>query len=465
MDTNPLPEYTEEIPLGYLRRQEFFTIAQKAVEDLGWQIASVLDHEIICHTPGGNNSFGESVIIRVDESSVRFYSKSANEYYWTDNQNKINAELFKQSFSNVVAKSREMERKLKFAGKENLGALVPSKTYLVTPVLIYVNVLVFILMVIMGVSIFNPDTHSLLGWGGNFRPLTKNGQWWRLLTYMFLHGGIIHLLMNMYALLYIGMFLEPLLGKFRFVTAYLLTGICAGLLSVVIHPFTVAVGASGAIFGMYGVFLALLTTSHIERTARNTMLRSILFFVVFNLVYGLQGNIDNAAHIGGLLSGIITGYVFYPGIKHALSVKHQAGVVLAAVLSVLLLSAVTLHFVRDDSTTYENKMKKFSEIESMALEVFKMKPGAPKAEILYNLKERGIYYWKEDEQVLNEIKQLDLPQKFKDKNDKLIQYCQLRVGLYELIYKKVNEETDMYDGEIKTYGSDIDKLIQELKSM
>ena len=79
-------------------------------------------------------------------------------------------------------------------------------------------------MAINGVNIMLPDNGSLLNWGANFRPMTLDGQWWRLLTNCFLHIGIFHLLMNMYALLYIGVLLEPLLGRTRFLSAYLLTG-------------------------------------------------------------------------------------------------------------------------------------------------------------------------------------------------------------------------------------------------
>lgn len=85
-----------------------------------------------------------------------------------------------------------------------------------------------------------------------------------------------------------------------------------------------AVGCKkGAVFGMYGVFLALLTTGYLKKTYRKTMLRSILFFVLLNLMYGLQGNIDNAAHIGGLISGFIIGRLYYPGLSKYYKLDRQ----------------------------------------------------------------------------------------------------------------------------------------------
>ncbi len=107
-------------------------------------------------------------------------------------------------------------------------------------------------MILTGVDIMVPDTESLIAWGANFRPITLAGEWWRLLTSCFLHIGIIHLLMNLYALMYIGIQLEPHLGKTRFLAAYLLTGIAGSANSLYWHEFTVSAGASGAIFGMYG---------------------------------------------------------------------------------------------------------------------------------------------------------------------------------------------------------------------
>jgi len=154
-----------------------------------------------------------------------------------------------------------------------------------------------------------------LNWGANFRPLTTEGQWWRLLTSTFLHGGLMHLLANMYGLLFVGIFLEPLLGRTKYLIAYLLTGILASVASLWWYDATVSVGASGAIFGLYGIFLALLLTKVFHPDFAKSFLLSTAIFVGFNLLMGLTGGIDNAAHIGGLLSGFIVGLILYPSLK------------------------------------------------------------------------------------------------------------------------------------------------------
>lgn len=330
------PEYTEQLPLNYLKPQQYLMMARQAAALLRWQITSVSEHFITCRTARGS-AFGEMVLISVSDNYATFNSGPVDEYYWVDGQNEANAALFKKAIAKVHGQNTAAQRKLVYTQQEKLGALTVSQTYAVTPWLVYLNVIVFLCMTLASISTINPDTQSLLTWGGNFRPAIGAGQWWRLVTYMFLHAGIVHLAMNMFALLYIGTYLEPLLGKFRYGAAYLLTGICAGLLSISIHGYSVGVGASGAIFGLYGIFLAMLTTTHVEKTVRKTMLRSILFFVVFNLIMGLQGNTDNAAHIGGLISGLVIGYAYYPGLAKHQNITKQVGITAIMAAAVVLL--------------------------------------------------------------------------------------------------------------------------------
>lgn len=193
--------------------------------------------------------------------------------------------------------------------------LLPREGYVITPFLIYVNTLVFLVMVFKGLGFISFKPEDLLNWGANFRPYTSNGQWWRLLTNTFLHGGIMHIVANMYGLLFVGIFLEPVIGKTKYLIAYLLTGIIASCVSIWWYSATISVGASGAIFGLYGVFLALLLTKVFPRDFSKAFLISTMVFIGYNLLMGISGGIDNAAHIGGLLSGFIIGLILYPTIK------------------------------------------------------------------------------------------------------------------------------------------------------
>ena len=177
------------------------------------------------------------------------------------------------------------------------------------------NIMIFILMVFAGLGFMSFKAVDLLGWGANFKPLTTNGEWWRLLTNIFLHGGLMHLLANMYGLLFVGIFLEPRLGKIKYAAVYLATGVLASIASLWWHDATVSVGASGAIFGLYGVFLALLLTKVYPKEFNKAFLASTLIFIGYNLLMGLTGGIDNAAHIGGLISGFLIGLVLIPQLK------------------------------------------------------------------------------------------------------------------------------------------------------
>jgi len=218
-------------------------------------------------------------------------------------------------------KSGKPERKAQRETKEFLDFLKPKEGYFITLLLVYANIGIYLLMVIMGLGFMSFKGQDLLRWGANYGPLTKDGEWWRLLTNTFLHGGLMHVLNNIYGLLFVGIFLEPLLGRIRYLAIYVLTGILASLSSIWWHEATVSVGASGAIFGLYGVFLALLLMKVYPADFAKSFLISTSLFIGFNLLMGLTGGIDNAAHIGGLLSGFIIGFILYKSLKKKVKIQ------------------------------------------------------------------------------------------------------------------------------------------------
>ena len=204
--------------------------------------------------------------------------------------------------------------------KEMLEFFIPKEGFYITPILINLNLLVFIAMIIAGFGFVSFKGDDLLNWGANYKPVTTDGQWWRLLTNTFMHGGIMHILANMYGLLFVGIFLEPLLGKTEYLLIYLTTGILASIASIWWYDATVSVGASGAIFGLYGFFLATLLLKVSPPDFGKAFLTSTLVFVGFNLLMGFTGGIDNAAHIGGLLSGLVIGLVMSRQLKQQVEI-------------------------------------------------------------------------------------------------------------------------------------------------
>ena len=199
--------------------------------------------------------------------------------------------------------------------KEMFEFFIPKEGFYITPILINLNLLVFIAMVIAGFGFVLFKGDDLLSCGANYKPVTTDGQWWRLLTNTFMHGGLMHILANMYGLLFVGIFLEPLLGKTKYLLIYLTTGIFASIASIWWYDATVSVGASGAIFGLYGFFLATLLLKVFPPDFGKAFLTSTLVFVGFNLLMGFTGGIDNAAHIGGLLSGFVIGLIMSRQLK------------------------------------------------------------------------------------------------------------------------------------------------------
>jgi rhomboid protease GluP len=184
-----------------------------------------------------------------------------------------------------------------------------ESTITLTRLIFGANVAVFIAMVVASSGIDFPGQIEV-HFGANFGPYTLSGDWWRLLTYMFLHGGVMHILFNMWCLWDLGQLCESLYGRWTFAGIYLITGISGGLASVAWNPNVLSVGASGAIFGLAGALIAsfYLGEFSLPRVAIGGTLRSLLFFAGFNLFFGtVIPGIDNACHIGGLVSGLALG--------------------------------------------------------------------------------------------------------------------------------------------------------------
>ena len=182
----------------------------------------------------------------------------------------------------------------------------------VTPALIALNVAVWLLNVLSGLSPMAPRAQELAMWGGNFLPLTLV-QPWRLLSATFLHGGIVHLGFNMWALWNTGRLAERFYGNTQLGLIYLVAGLAGSMASLFFAARTgVSVGASGAIFGVVGCLLAAISTKadNLPPGLAKSMRSSMLTFVAFSLVLGFTaGFVDNAAHIGGLAGGYLMGMV------------------------------------------------------------------------------------------------------------------------------------------------------------
>lgn len=481
-----IPKFEQIVQLNQLSAESYLAIALKTLETLGWETAQVNSAGFTAYT--GNSAFGKDseIHLALTHEQATLVSKSLGSEMFDFNRNRKFIEKFIQEFNEIhsslseddlavlvtnyhdfIAASEDdsvQQPHTAFQGvKSFFFMFVPQGGYIVTPIIIDINIVIFLLMALSGVNILSPDTESLINWGASFKPLIVQGESWRLFTNIFLHIGIFHLLLNMYALAYVGLLLEHRIGTFKFTVAYLCTGIAASIVSVCWHSYTVGAGASGAIFGLYGVFLALLTGNFIDKAMRKALLTSISVFVGYNLVNGLKDGIDNAAHIGGLVSGLLIGYAFIPSLKRP-ERKTLNYLTLGGITAfILLTSTIIVALLQDDIGIYDSKMKIFYNQESMALEVFSLPKTTSKENILFEIKERGLYYWNANIELVNQVDSLNLPDPAHLRNKKLIDYCQLRLKSYQLMYKAVAEDTNIYKPQIDAYDNQIGKIIEELK--
>ncbi|HVI07532.1 MAG TPA: rhomboid family intramembrane serine protease [Candidatus Binatia bacterium] len=213
-----------------------------------------------------------------------------------------------------------------------------------TQVFFGINIAVYLAMVLSSGTPFQEFTGELLvRWGANAGELTLSGEWWRLLTCVFVHGGLLHIAFNMWCLWDLGALSESLYGRGTFFVLYLTCGLGASLASVIWNPHVLSVGASGAIFGLAGALIAAFKLGEfsLPRAALSGTLRSLMIFVVFNLIFGAASGVtDNAAHIGGLITGLILGALIAVAAPHGPALRRAAIFVL--VLSSLAGGAAAL---------------------------------------------------------------------------------------------------------------------------
>ena len=212
----------------------------------------------------------------------------------------------------------------------------------VTWVIVATNVLVFVAMLFHGAGFWHSSNGVQLAWGANFGPATQDGEWWRLGSAMFLHFGVVHLVLNTWSLWDVGQLVERMYGRWRFLCIYLISGLAGNLLSLVVQGNSaVSGGASGAIFGVYGAALMFLwrERASIAQHEFRWLFWGGLGFATLTITLGfIIPGIDNAAHIGGFIAGVLISIVFAQTITaRAMPIQFKA-----ASTAVLILTVVAL---------------------------------------------------------------------------------------------------------------------------
>ena len=501
-----MPTQQQTFSVPSTDKESVLLICYSAFMQLGWEVQFAGEEKILAATPKKWNTNSQQIIVEAGNACLTISSEmNKGESFDMTGRNRKNISAFWSAFekcrqsittdtlqsnAGIIAALREKtkevaEQEAKEAAEVDAVMNLSTSNLYITYAVIGINILVFILMAVNGAGIFEANGLVHIKWGSNFGPLTKSGDWWRLLTCVFIHFGIIHLLMNMYCLYSIGVYLEPMLGKVRYITAYLCTGVFASLTSLWWHTEAKnSAGASGAVFGMYGLFLALLTTNLIPARVRQALLQSIGIFVVYNLVYGLKSGVDNAAHVGGLISGFIIGYAYAFSIKKE-KTQHKIQWIVPVVI--VMTGAGAFAYLQQnkteqadrkailteldaagykDNAKFTDKLNNFAAEEEKAIAVLTNSDSLSRTEYVQKLKE-ALAFWDNAKNGLDATAGYNISEASHKKAAKLNEYIQLRKEEFNYLISlnsslTVNEivKQKLDEVEIK-----LSKILEELKTL
>lgn len=311
-----------------------------------------------------------------------------------------------------------------------------SNKYIVIPSILYVNLLLYFAVSLYDDNFWFPSAESIIAFGGNFNVLTLKGQWWRIICSFFLHYGALHFLANMYALTRIGYVLENFVGSWRLLLAYFFSGICAGIVSTGWHTLSVGAGASGAIFGLFGMFLALVTTPFVSKQSRWPLVKNISITIIINLIIGTQFHIDNAAHIGGLIGGIIAGYLMFCvyNINRSIEFERKRIFIYCSLLIILSFSMLFLILpcLSKKTVTINNL---FTKIEKGKIQLIKKIEHSRNNRTLILNETEIMNDWNKLKKYSDELSNLNLEPEFKKQNYYYSQEIYLRKEETRLIFE------------------------------
>jgi rhomboid protease GluP len=363
-------------------------------------------------------------------------------------------------------------KKSEFSGLFDTSQKSPWIGFVISPfvLILLANIVVFLIMAIAGVSIFEPASGSLLLWGADFGPKTTNGEWWRLLTSTFVHIGLLHLVFNMFVFFRIGPIMQALLGRAGFTTVYFVSGIAGSLASLIWNPYFVSAGASGAIFGLYGALLGFAVVQHgkLQSKLVVNLAGYAVVFVGYNVIYGLarQGT-DMAAHLGGLGAGFIVGLCLCFGNNQELTAKRLGRNLAVASVSAVLMFAVALKIPR--TVDLQAKLQEFGDVESHTLAKFNtaignLRTGKLKANEFANVIENDVLPdWNAEYASISHLK--GLPQRQDRLVSLVVRYMELRRDGWSDYAQaaRQNQESKIQDALKKQHEAE--QVVQEMRKL
>ncbi len=495
------PRETKVVPLAGYSTDHYLTLLYHAMEPLGWHI-SYFDHDgIIAYTNISWPSYSEEVSARVINSKVFVKSECVGyQGLFTDyGKNKENLDLLfgeihvrevvlnetlpetaQQLMDSIPVNQFVQLNDPPLAGKEKLqdfwAWFTPQRKYFVTPLLIILNIAVFIVTKIAFSIIVvwllkrhftlnshdNPVEQAYLILGFNNRPAVLHGQVWRLFTSTFLHFNLLHIVANLIVLMYIGAMIESKLGKWNFLFLYICTGVIASMSSVIWSQATVSAGASGAIFGLFGILLALLSTNFYEQHARKAILISTAIFVAYNIL-PVGSSVDHAAHFGGLISGYILGWVAYLSIRkegNHLNIWLTGSVSLILTVAFVIIGlSFTVDYKIDD---YRRMAESSQQLSGNIGRDFYNYEDTIRSQKLATITQFGLVKLKHYNQLADSISVLPLPPKLKKEAIYRSKIIKLQCKYFNFLYLELRDSTKKYRPAIVAATDSINKLRMEM---
>lgn len=461
------------------------------MELLGWNISKVTEDSVSAVTPFSFLSFHDRVVVNVSDYEAEFASTSMGMQIIDFNKNRRNLRQLTEAIASIAENTPPEKLDAEFAVRREatredaaqsyisssrerivdgfFAVFKPVPGYYVTPILITLNVLVYLLLglttLFTGNSFLAIHPLILIQFGADFKLYTLTDEPWRLFSSVFMHLDVLHLFFNMYVLMVCGIYLERIIGSWKFLAAYLICGFAASTTSLWWNDLIPSVGASGAIYGLIGILLAMLSLKKlIEPVERQSLLISILITICFNYVIALvQGSrIDHGAHFGGLIFGFLLtrGYYFAIFQEKKEWLKKWAFTTSTAIVAVI---AIILFFsMKWNAQEYADQVDRLKRNEGMASTVSDYtligngRTLYADASISNKIKNFGIYYMDQNLHLLEEMNESTYSPGAKKVNKALREYYSLYKEYYEVQYARV-EMGDYH------YNSRIDELFDQLQ--
>lgn len=437
-------------------------ITRIAMEQMGWEISEHTSQSITAFTRFSLRSWNEQVSVAfTEDGELSLFSISTGAQVLDFGRNRQNIrrliKAIQQTDLATEPLSAEQEEihpvtphRLSHSSrvvKGSFGVFRPVNGYYITPILIGMNACIYLLLALVtlykGGSWWMIDTDLLELYGANYKEVTLFGQPWRLLSAAFLHADVLHLFFNMYGIMICGIYLEPLLGKWRYLLVYLSCAVVAGLGSLWWYDITPSIGASGALFGLFGFIFTLLLRRFLPPGERRALLISIGIYIALRLsLIFFVSRIDHAAHISGLLTGMLLGVLLYPGLINPLRQLKSALAAGFIILSII----ISIYFILPrDVGIYIEKVQTLGYNFTMAQGSYTV--GSEKAREKW-LRNFGIYYMDENLRIMDEIDTLSLSSDSRERNKVMRKLFLTQRNMFAYSYKTLREGRNAYDKQI-----------------